>query len=89
MVKGLARRVIVIKSPEPELFDEVIFMIREDAFSKGVSRSDVLRQAQKTANEYVRRFASGKKRLDLRPVIYALIGALITAAIWVVSAFFF
>ena len=29
MVKGIARRVVVVKSPDPKVFDEAIFLVRE------------------------------------------------------------
>ena len=32
MVKGVTRQVIVVKSPDPKLFEQAIFIMREDAF---------------------------------------------------------
>ena len=37
MVKGINKRVIVVKAPDPRLFEQAIFIMREDAFAEGVS----------------------------------------------------
>ena len=30
MVKGISRQVIVVQSPDPKLFDQAIFILRDD-----------------------------------------------------------
>ena len=30
VIKGVAKRVIVVKSPDPKVFEEAIFIVRED-----------------------------------------------------------
>ena len=42
MVKGVSKRVIVIKSPDRRIFDEAIFIVREDITSK-VTGDDILK----------------------------------------------
>ena len=43
VVKGISKRVIVVKSPDPKIFEQAIFIIREDfAGQSGVSEKDVL-----------------------------------------------
>ena len=39
MVKGVTRQVIVVKSPDPKLFEQAIFIMREDAFVEEVWNS--------------------------------------------------
>lgn len=34
LVKGISRRVIVVDSPDPKLFEQAIFIIRNDALTK-------------------------------------------------------
>lgn len=85
MVKGISRRVIIIKSPDPEIFDEAIFLVKEEAFSKGKTKSDVLRQAQSVANEYIRDSVTKKKKKTIPPYIFALLGAAATAAAWIIT----
>lgn len=54
MVKGVAKRVIVVKSPDPKVFEEAIFIVREDYMnSGGVSRTQLLSQAKQAAGRYV------------------------------------
>ena len=49
MVKGISRRVIVVRSPDPQYFEQAIFLLREDAPDGGVSAQQVLRQAKEVA----------------------------------------
>ena len=38
MVKGITRQVILVKSPDPKLFEEAIFIVKEEALAReGVS----------------------------------------------------
>ena len=46
MVKGISRQVIVVRSPDPKLFEQAIFILREDALGKdGMSARLSRRQA--------------------------------------------
>ena len=50
MVKGITRQVILVKSPDPKLFEEAIFIVKEEALAReGVSADQVLRQARQAA----------------------------------------
>ena len=47
MVKGITRQVILVKSPDPRLFEEAIFIVKEEALAReGVSADKVLREAR-------------------------------------------
>lgn len=47
VVKGVAKRVIVVKSPDPKVFEEAIFIVREDYMkTAGVTRSQLLSEAR-------------------------------------------
>ena len=35
MVKGISKQVIVVQSPDPQLFEQAIFILREDAMKHG------------------------------------------------------
>ena len=54
MVKGITRRVVVIKSPDQNIFDEAVFIVREDALHRGVTNSEILRDAQDAAEGALR-----------------------------------
>lgn len=85
MIKGMSRRVIMVQSPDPELFENAIFILRNDAFAKGAAPEDILKQAQQIADEYVKTNLE-RKKLKIPPALYALAGALfgggIFAALW-------
>ena len=37
LVKGVSRQVIVVKAPDPRFFEQAIFILKEDAFGRGVA----------------------------------------------------
>ena len=84
MVKGISRQVIVVKSPDPKLFEQAIFILREDALgSQGLSDKMILRQAQQAADGY---FSKKNRRVRHLPgAVYALAGALATGFLWALT----
>ena len=57
MVKGISRQVIVVHAPEPKLFEQAIFILKEDAVGEGISDDALLKEAQNAIRE-----GEGKKR---------------------------
>ena len=50
MVKGITRQVILVKSPDPRLFEEAIFIVKEEALAReGVTAEQVLKEARRAA----------------------------------------
>ena len=48
MVKGTTRQVIVVRSPDPKLFEQAIFLLKEDAMEKhGLGEREILEQARR------------------------------------------
>lgn len=87
VVKGTSKRVVVVKSPDPKFFEQAIFIIKEDlCIGNGTDSCDVLRQAERVADEYVKNYVSGEKKLFSRipPAAFAAIGALATAGAWLI-----
>jgi hypothetical protein len=87
VVKGTTKRVVVVKSPDPKIFEQAIFIVREDYAGKnGADSSDVLREAQRVADDYVRgSVPSGRGLLHrLPPVVFAAAGAACAALVWLV-----
>lgn len=73
MVKGVTRRVVVVKSPDKRLFEEAIFILSEDALrAGGITAEDIVSEACTVASTYVRRNAAIGARKYLLPA--ALIG---------------
>lgn len=60
MVKGISRRVVVVKAPVGSIFDEAIFIMRDD-LSTDVDSEELLREACSAADEYVKRNCDRKK----------------------------
>lgn len=88
MVKGNSRQVIVVK-PQAQLFEQAIFLLREDAVeSGGVSPRELLEQAQDIADRYC---AQGLRRRypKLRRLLWALAGAALVGLAWLASIFLF
>lgn len=47
MVKGTTRQVVVVKSPDPNLFEQAIFLVRNDVLMKGgVTEEALLQEAR-------------------------------------------
>lgn len=88
MVKGVCRRVIVIKSPELHLFEEAIFIVKEEALrGGGVTGEEIIKQAQQVADHYVR-FHLKKSWVHRLPApAFAFFGAALTALAWFFSQF--
>ena len=52
MVKGVSRRVIVVDSPDPKLFEQAIFIVSEPQGGQGMTQSQLLQEAQRIAGRY-------------------------------------
>ncbi len=88
MVKGVSRRVIVIKSPNLHLFDEAIFIVKEDALRDGGATGDeIIKQAQAVADNYVRLHLKKNLLSKIPAPAFAAFGAALTALIWFFTQF--
>ena len=85
VVKGISKRVIVVKSPDPRIFEQAIFIVREDFPGQtGVSERELLRQA----GEAISGCLPGRERRSrllpwLRGILYAGLAAAATVLTWV------
>lgn len=88
MVKGTSRRVIVVDSPDTELFEQAIFIVRNDAMNHaGVTSQQLVDEACRVARS-CSRTSSGTGRKWLRsgsPLFWGAIGAGTIALSWLVS----
>ena len=84
MVKGTNRRVVVVKSPDGRIFEEAIFIVREDMFHHGNSAEKVMREARQAAGAYLRGATGLKKPPLWRRIPAGLFAALSAAAAGVV-----
>ena len=83
MVKGISRQVIVVHSPEPKLFDQAIFILKDSAIgNEGVTDEMLLKEA----NRLIRESSDNKKRkIRMYGPIWAIGGALITGMLWLAT----
>ncbi|MBQ0038551.1 MAG: hypothetical protein KBS74_07780 [Clostridiales bacterium] len=83
MVKGISRRVIVVDSPDPRVFEQAIFILRNDAADSGISSRQLVDQAVRIANNYTRSHSAvSRHRIRLTPVLSAALGAATIALAW-------
>ena len=90
VVKGISKRIIVVKSPDQNIFEQAIFIIREDyAGQSGLSERDVYMEATKAANRYLgtKRHTAARAVASLRAPLYAAAGAAATGLAWIAVQF--
>ncbi len=81
VVKGTSKRIVVVKSPDPKVFDEAIFIVKEDFLGRA-GRADALREAQQVANAYIRDAVSKKgSGRYLKPILWSVLGAVLSAVV--------
>ncbi|MBQ5867278.1 MAG: translation initiation factor 2 [Oscillospiraceae bacterium] len=78
MVKGISRQVILVHGPDTEMFEQAIFILKENTGE--VTDEMLLKEAKRIINN------SGKTRRPSGPV-WAFAGAVFTGLIWILSIF--
>ncbi len=87
MVKGVTRRVVVVKPQDSRLFEEAIFMMRD----AGTVSRDALREACTVAEEYLHAHPhkKGGRAYTIAHIYLALAtGAGTVGALWGAMAYF-
>ena len=83
MVKGISRQVIVVHSPDPKLFEQAIFILKDEAVTQGVTDELLLKEARQALNGYP---GLGKRRrLSMYGPVWAAGGALVTGTVWLIT----
>jgi len=82
MVKGISRQVIVVQAPDPDLFEQAIFILKDGR--EGVSDEALMQEATRLINRPTRK----RMGLYLYGTVWALGGALVTAIAWVLTILF-
>jgi hypothetical protein len=84
MVKGISRQVIVVHSPDQKLFDQAIFILKDEAVCKqGVTDEMLLKEADKILHSSEK---SKKRRFKFYGPVWACVGALTTGVLWLITA---
>ena len=85
MVKGVSRQVIVMHSPDPELFDQAIFILKDSVVSRGVTEDALIKEAKRLLN--TGRYEK-KGKVSVTEPFWIGLGALLTGVIWLITALF-
>lgn len=88
MVRGTSRRVIVVESPDTNLFEQAIFIVRNDALHRdGVTAQQLVDEACRVARSYTRAHSTRRSLLyRTSPLVWCAAGALGIALVWLVTA---
>ncbi len=84
MVKGVSRRVIVVDSPDPRIFEQAIFILPTDG--GGVSSRQLVDQAVRIARSYARTQSAPRRRHRWPPWLWGLCGAGVCGLVWLLAA---
>ena len=79
MVKGISRQVILVHSPETQLFEQAIFILKDNP--EDVTDEMLLKEAKRILNNH------GKKR-RIHGFVWACAGAALTGLLWSISIIF-
>jgi hypothetical protein len=84
MVKGITRQVILVKSPDPKLFEEAIFIVKEEALAReGIDADKVLKEARQAANGYLKQGRAWNRRMERLPrLAWSAAGAVVASLGW-------
>lgn len=87
MVRGTSRRVIVVDSPDTELFEQAIFIVRNDAAARsGVTAQKLVDEACRVARSCTRtKTRAGDFWYRSSPVLWCGAGAGGIALVWLLS----
>ena len=80
MVKGISKQVILVQNPDRELFDQAIFILKDDAVGEGITEDHLLKEAQRAINAPAR-----KPKLQYYGPVWACGGALVTGIAWLLT----
>ena len=81
MVKGISRQVIVVQSPDKKLFEQAIFILKDDAV--GVTEEALMKEAQQMIRNPK---LDSKRKLFYFGPAWACAGAVLTGIVWMITA---
>ncbi len=84
MVKGITRQVVVVKGPDQKLFDQAIFLVREDALADGGITEEALLNEARLVCKNTAPAWNWLKRL-----LWAGYGAIAIGTLWILTAVLF
>ena len=86
MVKGISRQVIVVHSPDPKLFEQAIFILKDEALENGaVTEEALLKEAKRLIGIPQN---SAKASFFFAGPAWACCGAMLTGFVWLMTMLF-
>ena len=83
MVKGISRQVILVQNPDPQLFEQAIFILKEEAVLQGVTDEQLLKEANRLMRSPGKVAPCG---LLAKGPVWAMMGAALTGTLWLLAA---
>ena len=81
MVKGNSKQVIVLHSPDPKLFEQAIFILRDDAVGReGITEAKLMQEANRLLE------TDRKSKGFVTGLLWAFAGAALTGVLWLLSS---
>lgn len=77
MVKGISKQVIVVHSPDKKLFEQAIFILRDD-MGEGVTEEQLLKEAERIVR-------IPQVRRNWKAPLWAAAGAAATGLVWLAT----
>lgn len=84
MVKGSAKRVVVVDSPDRRFFEQAIFIVRSDAEKTGVTAAQLVEEARQVARNYTGQPRRPRRRRSWAGLACAALGSAATGLVWLV-----
>ena len=87
MVKGISKRVVLVKAPPNTMFEEAIFILKEEALAGGgVDADEILKQAYDAAASCTGKTGGRISKKVVSSASLVGIGAMLTGLFWILSA---
>lgn len=83
MVKGISRQVLLIQNPAPDLFEQAIFILKDEAILQGVTDEQLLKEAKRLMRTPGSHTSCG---VWSRGAVWAAVGAALTGIVWLLTA---
>lgn len=86
MVKGTTRQVMMVRLADTDLFEQAIFLLKEDSLEKqGITERQILEEAKRLAEGCAEQSRRRKHRLSLSTLAWSTAGAALTGLAWLIT----
>lgn len=85
MVKGISRQVIVVHPPEPKLFEQAIFILKDGAAKAEITDEILMKEAEQAIHS--RKRTDRHRKIYLYGAFWACAGAIAMGLVWLVTVF--